>query len=41
MIYGNDISTNLLLFYLIVAIGLLILAILVYPSLRERSKSRK
>lgn len=41
MIFGDNISTNLLLFYLIVAIALLIVAILVVPSLRDRSKSKK
>lgn len=41
MIDGATLSDNLMRFYLIVAIVLLALAILVYPSLRERSKSRK
>ncbi len=41
MIFGDNISTNLLIFYLIVAIALLTLAILVAPSLRDRSKSKK
>lgn len=34
-------DTNLLMFYLAVAIALLALAIIIYPTLRERSKTRK
>ncbi len=41
MIFGDNLSTNLLLFYLIMAIVLLAMAIIVYPSLRDRSKSKK
>jgi len=33
-----NLSTNLLIFYLIVAIGLLVIAILVYPSLQRKSR---
>lgn len=41
MINTNNLDTNLMIFYLAVAIALLALAIIVYPSLRDRSKSRK
>lgn len=41
MIDGATLSDNIMKFYLIMAIALLALAIFVYPSLRDRTKSRK
>lgn len=41
MIDTNNLANGLMLFYLIVAISLLALAIIAYPSLRERSKKTK
>lgn len=41
MITPESIANGLMIFYLIGALMLLILAILVYPSLRERSKRSK
>lgn len=41
MIDINNLANGLMGFYLIMAILILAVAILIYPSLRERSKKKK